>query len=221
MGKVRIVKEPEERRKEILDVAERLFLTKGYDNTSTTDILKELQIARGTLYYHFKSKEDILDAVTDRRTDELITKAASIVKNTAIPVLERLSRVIKSLNMEGDLGVEVMEQIHKPHNVLLHKKFQEKVDARLTPILTLLIEEAIGQGICHTDYPAEVVEMAMIYSSEVFDTLSKYVMPDPKRKIKAFIYNLERLLGMPQGTLETVLLPIFKQPSWMRGTRGK
>ncbi|MCH5250603.1 MAG: helix-turn-helix transcriptional regulator, partial [Lachnospiraceae bacterium] len=51
----------EERKKEILDIAEELFTTKGYDKTSTTDILERVGIARGTMYYHFKSKEEILD----------------------------------------------------------------------------------------------------------------------------------------------------------------
>ena len=63
---MRVVKEAKERRNEILDVAERLFATKGFDNTSTNDILDEVGIARGTLYYHFKSKEDILDAMIER-----------------------------------------------------------------------------------------------------------------------------------------------------------
>ena len=47
---MRIVKDAEERREEILDVAERLFGTKGFDHTSTNDILAEIGIARGTLY---------------------------------------------------------------------------------------------------------------------------------------------------------------------------
>lgn len=59
-------KEAEERKKEILDVAEELFTAKGYDNTSTTDILDRVGIARGTLYYHFKSKEEILDVLINR-----------------------------------------------------------------------------------------------------------------------------------------------------------
>ena len=52
---MRVVKEAEERKNEILDVAERLFGTKGFDGTSTGDILNEIGIAWGTLYYHFKS----------------------------------------------------------------------------------------------------------------------------------------------------------------------
>ncbi|MEI3178564.1 MAG: helix-turn-helix domain-containing protein [Lachnospiraceae bacterium] len=68
---MRVVKEAEERKNEILDVAERLFGEKGFDNTSTNDILEEIGIARGTLYYHFKSKEDILDAMIERMTEQL------------------------------------------------------------------------------------------------------------------------------------------------------
>lgn len=53
---MRIIKEYEERRKEILETAERLFLTKGYTKTTVNDILKEIGIAKGTFYHYFKSK---------------------------------------------------------------------------------------------------------------------------------------------------------------------
>ena len=52
---MRTVKEPEIRKNEILDAADTLFAQKGFDNTSTGDILEMVGIARGTLYYHFKS----------------------------------------------------------------------------------------------------------------------------------------------------------------------
>lgn len=55
---MRIIKEAEVRKNEILDVAEDLFAVRGFDGTSTNDILEKAGIARGTLYYHFKSKEE-------------------------------------------------------------------------------------------------------------------------------------------------------------------
>ncbi len=54
---MRVIKDADQGKNEILDAAEHLFGTKGFDKTSTTDILNETGIARGTLYYHFKSKE--------------------------------------------------------------------------------------------------------------------------------------------------------------------
>ena len=49
---MRIVKNAILWKNEILDVAETLFCADGYDNTSTNDILAEVGIARGTLYYY-------------------------------------------------------------------------------------------------------------------------------------------------------------------------
>ena len=53
---MRDVKEPEVRKAEIMDAAIRLFTRKGYLNTTTQDIIDEVNISRGLLYYHFKNK---------------------------------------------------------------------------------------------------------------------------------------------------------------------
>lgn len=209
---MRIVKEAEERKNEILDVAERLFGTKGFDGTSTTDILNEIGIARGTLYYHFKSKEDILDAMIQRITDNMLARAGEIAGRKDVPVLQRLTETILALNMKGKLADEIMEQVHKPQNALMHQKMQERLLLTgVTPIVTGLIEEGIAQGICRTDYPAEVVEMVLLYSNTVFDDLSGYRGEERQKKIAAFIYNLERLLGMEDGSLREVILPVFQE----------
>lgn len=80
---MRIVKEAEERRNEILDAADELFGRKGFDGTSTNDILENVGIARGTLYYHFKSKEDILDALIQRYEEQMYSAAAAAAKTAA------------------------------------------------------------------------------------------------------------------------------------------
>ena len=71
-------KEAEERRNEILDAVDELFGQKGFDGTSTNDILEKVGIARGTLYYHFESKEDIMDALIDRYSVRLLGAAQEI-----------------------------------------------------------------------------------------------------------------------------------------------
>ena len=208
---MRTVKEAEERKNEILDVAERLFGTKGFDNTSTSDILNEVGIARGTLYYHFKSKEDILDAMIDRMTGRLVEKAAALLAKKEIPVLKRLTMMMTALNVNGSLGQEIMAQVHKPQNALMHQKMQERLLAGVNPLITGLIREGMAQGICRTEYPAEVAEMTLLYSNTAFDTLAEHGKEERERKINAFIYNLERLLGMERGSMEAVILPIFER----------
>lgn len=86
---MRVVKEAAVRRNEILDAAEQLFVTKGFDGTSTNDILEKVGIARGTLYYHFKSKEEILDAMIQRISEGLVKRVAGIAGQKDVPVLER------------------------------------------------------------------------------------------------------------------------------------
>jgi len=66
-----------QRRDEILDVAQNLFITKGVQATSVEDILKEVGIAKGTLYYHFSSKEEILRSLISRTTTRAAQQAQS------------------------------------------------------------------------------------------------------------------------------------------------
>lgn len=120
-------KEAEARKQEILDAAEALFARKGFDETSTGDILEAVGIARGTLYYHFKSKEDILDAVIERMTRQLLANARAITEDESLPVLERLTKTMLSLNVQSAIGQEVMAQVHKPQNALLHQKMQARL----------------------------------------------------------------------------------------------
>ena len=208
---MRIVKEAEERKNEILDVAEELFGTYGFDHTSTNDILNRVGIARGTLYYHFKSKEDILDAVIQRIVTKGMTKASKVAQDEQLSVTEKMTQAVMALNIDSGIGDEVMKQIHKPQNALMHQKMQATLLAGILPVLTELIEEGIRQGIFHTRYPESVVEMTILYANTAFDELNAAGLnpAQRERKIAGFIYNLERLMGMAEGSLREAILTIF------------
>ena len=208
---MRVTKSAEERKNEILDVAEQLFVEKGFDNTSTNDIINEVGIARGTLYYHFKSKEEILDAMVERIRRDKIAQAATIVANRKLPLLERLSGAVMVLNIEGDVGVEVLEQIHMPENALLHQKMQERVISGVVPVIASLIEEGNASGIFDTKYPSDAVEMIITYSSMAFDNLADLSPEDMQKKSMAFIYHTERVLGAKEGSLAAAIMKIFNK----------
>ncbi|WP_434302893.1 TetR/AcrR family transcriptional regulator [Clostridium botulinum] len=61
-----IVKKPEVRKDELLNVAEKLFIEKGYENTSVKDIYAEVNGSFGMFYHHFKSKEEVLEEVNKK-----------------------------------------------------------------------------------------------------------------------------------------------------------
>ena len=55
------------RKDELLDIAYKMFIAKGYDNTSVDEIIKEAGIAKGTFYYYFTTKEEMLDYLKNNK----------------------------------------------------------------------------------------------------------------------------------------------------------
>ena len=206
---MRVVKNAEERKNEILDVAEQLFAEKGFDNASTNDIINRIGIARGTLYHHFASKEEILDAIVERMTREGIAKAAAVIADRNIPICERLTGAVMELNIREGAATEVFDQIHRPQNALLHQKMQERLLNGVVPIITRLIEEGNETGLFHSKYPSEAAEMIMIYSSVAFDELLNLSPEDVQRKGLAFAFHTERLLGAKENSLRDAIMKII------------
>ncbi len=199
---MRVVKEAEERINEILDAADELFFQKGFDGTSTNDILDKVGIARGTLYHHFKSKEDIMDALIDRYKVRMLDAAQEIAADKSIPVVERIIQVVMALNISGGSSAEIMDHIHKPQNALMHQKIQRVIISGITPILAGMIGEGIEQGLFNTPFPYECMEMVVIYANTVFDDdYMEMTNEELAARIHAFIFHIERMLGVKQGSL--------------------
>ena len=90
----RVVKENEYavKRNEILDVAQRLVYTTGYEQMSVQDILDELKISKGAFYHYFDSKLALLDGLVDRMMDEAEQVLQPIVEAGDLPAIEKLQR---------------------------------------------------------------------------------------------------------------------------------
>ncbi|MGG3836454.1 TetR/AcrR family transcriptional regulator [Paenibacillus thiaminolyticus] len=203
---MRVVKQAEERRNEILDAADELFEEKGFDGTSTNDILEKVGIARGTLYHHFKSKEDIMDALIERYSVRLLGAAQEIAADKSIPIVERIIRVVMALNISGGSSKEIMEHIHKPQNALMHQKIQRVIINGVPPILTEIIREGIEQGMFNTPFPYECMEMIVTYANTVFDDdMVQMTNEERASRMQAFVFNAERLLGAQSGSLMHVM----------------
>ena len=211
---MRIVKDAAERKNEILDAAEELFAARGYEETSTGDILDRVGIARGTLYYHFRSKEEILDALIGRISQTLIARAGKAAEDKSVPVVERIVRTIASLNLEtgeSSIGHEVLEQVHKPQNALMHQKMQQSLLDGVVPVVSSLVEEGNIEGIFHADYPRETTEMLVLYSSIAFDSRFGLTPEQMTCRIQAFIHNTEKLLGVESGSMAAPMARLFRQ----------
>lgn len=198
--------DPQERKQEILDAALSLFSEKGYSKTSIRDIQDAVGIARGTMYYHFASKEEILDALIMRLHNAVITKAKTLAENKNIPVPERLLQVLMSMQIREDhKDSKVLSIVHNSENALLHQKMQAMIVSGITPILTIIINDGIAQGLYSTKYPYEAMEMIASYISSVIDSHDDAMEKEKKKKTEALIYNAERMLGIEENSFSDIL----------------
>ena len=206
---MRVVKEAGERKNEILDAAAALFALKGFDNTSTNEILEAVGIARGTLYHHFKSKEDIMDAIIERQSERMLSQARRIAEDKGIPVEERMLRVVMALRLEeteGAGGKGMIEHLHRPQNALMHQKSKKVIMGQVPPILAIVLTDGIEQGLFDTPYPLECMEMVVSYLNTMLDDGVVELTEEQRMdRITAFVFHLERLLGTEKGRLAYIM----------------
>ncbi|OJE44005.1 TetR family transcriptional regulator [Bacillus proteolyticus] len=210
---MRIVKEYEERRKEILETAERLFVTKGYTKTTVNDILKEIGIAKGTFYHYFKSKEEVMDEIIMRIIKADVAKAKVIISNPNIPVLEKLFRVLMEHSPKsGDIKDKMIEQFHQPNNAEMHQKSLVQSIIHLSPVLAEILEQGIDEGVFSTPYPQETIELLLSSAQVIFDEgLFQWKPEEMMRRAKAYIKMMEVSVGAKEGSFDYMIEVLMKQ----------
>lgn len=190
-------KYPEETVKKILDVSHRLFREKGYDHTTIQDITDALGMSKGAVYHHFKSKEDILDKLTDRYYDEM-GWFRGIRLDSSLTGLEKVRQVLlRLLSDPGKLDLDRLTSSTAMDPKLLTLTLRASV-ADSGPFLEALIREGIADGSIAVAQPKEFSEAFMIlmnlwvgvFSSTREDFMSKM----------HFLKDLTDHMGLPFWT---------------------
>lgn len=191
------MKKGEKRKKMLLKIAYDMFLTKGYDNTRIDEIIEKAQIAKGTYYYYFQSKEQMLEEVIDMMIDNE-TKMAEQIIRTDISVPQKIVGIITSMKPTEE-EQPIKNSLFQDENVLMHHKVRKKLIDTLTPLLSEVIKEGVNGGIFKCDNIPERVKMLLIISDGTFNegTFSQ-------RDISVFIDMTEKLLGAENGTMNFI-----------------
>jgi len=201
-GKMRTIKEPEIRKGEILDAAENLFAAKGYEAATVNDILETVQIAKGTFYYHFKSKEDVLDGIVKRQIDAGLKKAQVIAADSKLSIEEKLLSVILAQKPPKPVKKKILPVIHEPANALLHQKILSEYVLGLSPILAEIMQEGITQKKFSAPYPKETTEILLAAGLVLFDAAYfRWTDEEQAQRVSAFVCAMERLTGAKSGSL--------------------
>lgn len=136
---MRITKEPEERKQEILDMAVKLFNEKGYEKTSIADIANAIGVAQGLCYRYFPSKETLFDCAIEQYAQLLTEKfilPTEINKKPLKQIIEEMPIIVES---ESSNYYKIF---HEPKNRKFHNQLALKVCENLVPFVKKLLEMA-------------------------------------------------------------------------------
>jgi AcrR family transcriptional regulator len=159
---MRIVKNPEERKKEIMDTAAQFFMTKGYEETSVNMIVEHLNIAKGTFYYYFKSKEEILGAILEEYLEQLAQQIRLIILNKEMNAYEKLQFVLKNILSSNQEPKHLTQHIEDNKSGKLHQMMDEKFYEKFNPIIVSILKQGIEEGIFKISYPEELTEILLM-----------------------------------------------------------
>ncbi len=160
-------KHPEETVNLILDIAFRLFMEKGYEHTSIQDIIDNLGgLSKGAIYHHFKSKEDILIAVTDKITDESNQMLAVIRDRLDLNGKEKLKTIFKE-SISRPVQNEIFTVAPNFHNnpKLLFSLLHDTIDNVAPNYILPIIKQGISDGSIETDYPEQLSELILLVTN--------------------------------------------------------
>ncbi|EFH85228.1 TetR/AcrR family transcriptional regulator [Ktedonobacter racemifer] len=211
----RIVKEHAVRRNEILDVAQRLVYTKGYEQMAIQDILNELQIAKGTVYHYFDSKQALLEALIERMQGEVEQLLLPLVHDPALSALDKLQRFFATINQQNSaqksLALAFMRVWYTDDNAIARQKMHTTRVKRVTPWLTTIISQGVQEGSLTTAYPDQVGRVILSLLDDLVDTLAGLLLSDdPKqndlsqaeRIVAATTCAITLLLGLSSDALQ-------------------
>ena len=191
------MKKGERRQQDLLNIAYRMFIEKGYENTSVDDIIIEAGIAKGTYYYYFESKEATLEAVIEM----MIEKAENIAKAALmnpVPIPQKLASVVYAFQPNKD-EIVITDVLERKENIVMHDKIGKKIVEVAVPILSDIVREGIAQGIFACTNVEERVKMLLIMSQNMFD-YGAYSNKD----IEVYVDMLEKSLGAKEGTMSFI-----------------
>ena len=180
-------KHPEETVERILDEAFRLFMKKGYEHTSIQDIISGLGgLSKGAIYHHFKSKDDILMAVSDRMTAES-NRMAAIRDRRDLNGREKLKKIFKEsiIRPVQDEIFTVAPNFHD-NPKLLFSLLHDTIDNVAPNYILPIIRQGIADGSIEAAYPEQLAELIllaanvwmnpMIFDSSVEETRRKFMV---------------------------------------------
>ena len=219
------MKKGDARRGELLAASEKLFYTKGYENTSVQDILDAVGFSKGGFYHHFDSKLAVLEAICQQRAEELCQSATTAADQPNLTASEKLNILLASSTLwQSDNPGFVMLLIQAAYcesGALM----REKMKACQLSGMKGVLERVLSEGVRSGDFFISDIETAaelglyMQFADEIAfllagDDSEQQLCEKAIIKTRAYRTAIERMLLAPYGSItliETKTLQVLAQ----------
>jgi AcrR family transcriptional regulator len=203
----RTPQDPKIRIDEILNAAEPLFSAKGYRKTTISDIAKKISVAQGMLYYYFKSKEEILEALFNRQTSSLLVDVKNMACSDSITPFCKIELMVDIMSRTAQYKDRLLlEVLYDEKYLHIKNKLLCQNTLLLKPWLLKIIEEGVLKQSFHVLHPQTAVDFIM----SILQCLERALCE--KISAELMVYHLrmaeillEKALGIPEKTLHLVV----------------
>lgn len=193
-----------DKRELIYDALAELMCTVPFKEISVESIAQKAGVGKGSVYYYFDSKDEILSHVIERSYRRAIREYLDNIRfeQSAIGRIKQLFKSVLKKDF-GDSRQNLIVTLHLNDDLILHNKLKAIAVQELSPILTVLLEQGMEEGSIKMDYPKESAEIIVTVLSVFLDhTVASQEKTALKKKLKIFASVLETCLKTPKGSFD-------------------
>lgn len=193
---------------QILDALQTLLENKNIQTISVREIAQTAGIGKGSIYYYFSSKDEILQALVERSYKKPLETAKDLALRTDISTFTRMAMIFNACRNSSS---EFLQQKVSPtetgaEKAFLHQKYLKYLISELKPELTSIIEQGIVDGDIHFDYPAALAEIVLIILTVKLDnTIVPGTEEEIAETIRGLVALLEKGTDNPPGSLNFLM----------------
>ncbi len=198
---------------EILDTAQRLIYTIGYEQMTIQNVIDECQMSKGAFYHYFKSKNDLLEALINHMTEGVILAIQPIADDPTLTGIEKINKFFSTAatwkSARKPFFMALMRSWYSDSNTLVRDKTTTTSIKIVAPVLNKLVAQAVSEGSVHTAYPEFAAEIIFTIFMGLGDTLVKHVLspevdPDFERLLLSYSTAIEKVLGVEPNQLKLI-----------------
>lgn len=205
----------DERKQEILTAAEKLFCTKGYQETSVQDILDELKVSKGAFYHHFESKGSVLETLCAQRAEKAAerTKEALTKAEGALSCLNTVLQGMSPLCMEEAPFLSMLlPQLFTHEGRTVCIAYQEALRLAFLPMITEAVHTAANDGVIAPAGGEDIADLLLVMMNHCWLHVAKMLLSQIDKAaqlspavlldtLTLYRAAMERLLDAPFGSI--------------------